>query len=61
MDRGLGLDGLMEKDVAEVGSHEEAQLAKHHQDSGDDHHEEPNPDDQVNLLVDDVDGKITNS
>ena len=60
MTRG-GLGHPLERHLAEVGDQHEAELGEEDQDAGDDHEDVPDPDEQVDLLVDDVDGKITDS
>ena len=56
-----GLGHPLERHLAKVGNQEEAELAEEDQDAGDDHEDVPYPDEQVDLLVDDVDGKIAQS
>ena len=58
---GSGLGAPLKSQHTEVGSQEKAQLGEHHQDSDDDHQEEPDPDDQVDLLIDDVDREVAHS
>ena len=60
MTRG-GLGHPLELHLAKVGNQHEAELGEEDQDAGDDHEDVPDPDEQVDLLVDDVDGKIAHS
>ena len=60
MTRG-GLGHPLERHLAEVGDQQEAEPGEEDLDAGDDHEDVPDPDEQVDLLVDDVDGKIAHS